>query len=119
MEDNPTLKANNTKKKVQPHPQKQYPQQDISEENGLTAKQFLEEQSSPVPPSLNLLPFTLKHLPSIITDYILVTNKFRIKGRELSASLDSNTLSVYRHGDNTLVMQTCYTQENWYEKIQT
>ncbi|KOP24381.1 hypothetical protein AMR41_21840 [Hapalosiphon sp. MRB220] len=119
LEDNPTLKANNTKKKVQPHPQKQYPQQDISEENGLTAKQFLEEQSSPVPPSLNLLPSTLKHLPSIITDYMLVTNNFRIKGRELSASLDSNTLSVYRHEDNTLVMQTCYSQGNWYEEIPT
>ncbi|MDZ8263101.1 relaxase/mobilization nuclease domain-containing protein [Nostoc sp. ChiQUE01b] len=112
LEDNPTLKANKTKKKVQPHPQKQYPQQDISEENGLTAKQFLEEQFSPVPPSLNLLPSTLKHLPSIITDYMLVTNNFRIKGQELSASLDSNTLSVYRHGDNTPVMQTCYSQRN-------
>ncbi|MBD2614036.1 relaxase/mobilization nuclease domain-containing protein [Tolypothrix sp. PCC 7601] len=119
LEDKPTLKANNTKKQVQPHPQKQYPQQDISEENGLTAKQFLEEQSSPVPPSLNLLPSTLKHLPSIITDYMLVTNNFRIKGRELSASLDSNTLSVYRHGDNTPVMQTCYSHGNWYEEIQT
>jgi hypothetical protein len=120
LEDNPTLKANNTKKKVQPHPQKQYPQQDISEENGLsTAKQFLEEQSSHVPPSLNLLPSTLKHLPSIITDYMLVTNNFRIKGRELSASLDSNTLSVYRHGDNTPVMQTCYSQRTWYEEIPT
>lgn len=119
LEDNPTLKANNTKKKVQPHPQKQYPQQDISEENGLTAKQFLEEQSSPIPPSLNLLPSNLKHLPSIITDYMLVTNNFRIKGRELSASLDSNTLSVYRHGDNTPVMQTCYSQRTWYEEIPT
>ncbi|PLZ98953.1 hypothetical protein CI594_11465 [Fischerella thermalis CCMEE 5196] len=118
-EDNPTSEANKTKKKVQPHPKKQYPQQDISEENGLTAKQFLEEQSSPVPPSLNLLSSTLKHLPSIITDYMLVTNNFRIKGRELSASLDSNTLSVYRHGDNTPVMQTCYSQENWYEEIPT
>jgi hypothetical protein len=119
LEDNPTLKANNTKKKVQPHPQKQYPQQDISEENGLIAKQFLEEQSSCVPPSLNLLPSTLKHLPYIITDYMLVTNNFRIKGRELSVSLDSNTLSVYRHEDNTLVMQTCYSQGNWYEEIPT
>jgi len=119
LEDNPTLKANNTKKQVQPHPQKQYPQQDISEENGLTAKQFLEEQFSHIPPSLNLLPSTLKHLPSIITDYMLVTNNFRIKGRELSASLDSNTLSVYRHGDNTPVMQTCYSQGNWYEEIPT
>lgn len=119
LEDKPTLKANNTKKQVQPHPQKQYPQQDISEENGLTAKQFLEKQSSPVPPSLNLLPSTLKHLPSIITDYMLVTNNSRIKGRELSASLDSNTVSVYRHGDNTPVMQTCYSQRTWYEKIPT
>ncbi|WP_243713783.1 relaxase/mobilization nuclease domain-containing protein [Nostoc sp. 106C] len=119
LEDKPTLKANNTKKQVQPHPQKQYPQQNISEENGLTAKQFLEEQSSHVPLSLNLLPSILKHLPSIITDYMLVTNNFRIKGRELSASLDSNTLSVYRHGDNTPVMQTCYSQRNWYEEIPT
>ncbi|MBD2254379.1 relaxase/mobilization nuclease domain-containing protein [Nostoc parmelioides FACHB-3921] len=118
-EDNPTSEANNTKKKVQPHPQKQCPQQDISEENGLTAKQFLEEQSSPTPPSLTLLPSTLKHLPSIITDYMLVTNNSRIKGRELSASLDSNTLSVYRHGDNTPMMQTCYSQGNWYEEIPT
>ncbi|WP_229548005.1 hypothetical protein [Nostoc sp. CHAB 5836] len=119
LEYNPTSEANKTKKKVQPHPKKQHPQQDISEENGLSAKQFLEEQSSPVPPSLNLLPSTLKHLPSIITDYMLVTNNFRIKGRELSASLDNNTLSVYRHGDNTPVMQTCYSQGNWYEEIRT
>ncbi|WP_242062963.1 relaxase/mobilization nuclease domain-containing protein [Nostoc sp. FACHB-145] len=119
LEDNPTLETNKTKKKVQPHPKKQHPQQDISEENGLTAKQFLEEQSSPIPPSLNLLPSNLKHLPSIITDYMLVTNNFRIKGRELSASLDSNTLSVYRHGDNTPVMQTCYSQRTWYEEIPT
>ncbi|BAY19936.1 hypothetical protein NIES21_58060 (plasmid) [Anabaenopsis circularis NIES-21] len=118
-EDNPTSEANKTKKKVQPHPKKQHPQQDISEENGLTAKQFLEEQYPPIPPFLNLLPSTLKHLPSIITDYMLVTNNFRIKGRELSASLDSNTLSVYRHGDNTPVMQTCHSQGNWYEEIPT
>jgi hypothetical protein len=65
------------------------------------------------------LPSTLKHLPSIITDYMLVTNSFRIKGRELSAILDSNTLSVYRHEDNTPVMQTCYSQGNWYEEIPT
>lgn len=119
LEDNATLKANNTKKKVQPHPQKQHPQQDISEENGLTAKQILEEQSSPIPASVTLLPSTLKHLPSIITDYMLVTNNFRIKGRELSASLDGNTLSVCRHGDNTPVMQTYYSQGNWYEEIPT
>lgn len=50
---------------------------------------------------------------------MLVTNNFRIKGRELSASLDSNTVSVYRHGDNTPVMQTCYSQRTWYEKIPT
>jgi hypothetical protein len=50
---------------------------------------------------------------------MLVTNNFRIKGRELSASLDSNTLSVYRHGDNTLVMQTYYSDGIWYEEIQT
>nr|MDZ8016423.1 relaxase/mobilization nuclease domain-containing protein [Nostoc sp. ZfuVER08] len=119
LEDNPTLKANKTKKKVQPHPKKQYPQQDISEENGLTAKQILEEQSSPISTSLNLLPSTLKHLPSIITGYMLVTNNFRIKGRELSASLNANILTVYRHGDNTPVMQACYSQGNWYEGIPT
>jgi hypothetical protein len=50
---------------------------------------------------------------------MLVTNNFRIKGRELSASLDGNILTVYRHGDNTPVMQTCYSQGNWYEEIPT
>ncbi|MCC5668727.1 relaxase/mobilization nuclease domain-containing protein [Nostoc sp. CHAB 5784] len=118
LEDNSTSKANKTKKKVQPHLNEQHPQQDISEENGLsTAKQILQEQSSPTP-SLTLLPSTLKHLPSTITDYMLVTNNFRIKGRELSASLDANILTVYRHED-TLVMQTCYSQGNWYEEIPT
>ncbi|MCC5600631.1 hypothetical protein [Nostoc favosum] len=50
---------------------------------------------------------------------MLVTNNIRIKGRELSASLDTNILIVYRHGDNTPVMQTCYSQGNWYEEIPT
>ncbi len=50
---------------------------------------------------------------------MLVTNNSRIKGRELSASLDTNILTVYRHGDNTPVMQTCYSQGNWYEEIPT
>lgn len=120
LEDKPTSEANKVKKKVQPHLKEQHPQQDISEENCLsTAQQILEEQSSPVHASVTLLPSTLKHLPSTITDYMLITNNFRIKGRELSAILDSNTLSVYRHGDNTPVMQTCYSQGNWYEEIQT
>ncbi|WP_228013534.1 hypothetical protein [Nostoc edaphicum] len=119
LEYNPTSEANKTKKKVQPHPKKQHPQQDISEENGLTTQQILEEQSSLIPASVTLLASTLKHLPFIITDYMLVTNNFRIKGRELSASLDSNTLSVYRHGDNTPVMQICYSQGTWYEEIPT
>ncbi|MGF2010626.1 relaxase/mobilization nuclease domain-containing protein [Nostoc sp. DedVER01b] len=120
LEDKPTSEANKVKKKVQPYLKEQHPQQDISEENRLsTAQQILQEQSSPTPFFPNLLPFNLKHLPSIITDYMLVTNNFRIKGRELSASLDSNTLNVYRHGDNTPVMQTCYSQGTWYEEIPT
>ncbi|WP_223269881.1 hypothetical protein [Nostoc sp. 'Peltigera membranacea cyanobiont' 213] len=120
LEDKPTSEANKVKKKVQPHLKEQNPQQDISEENGLsTAKQILQEQSSPTPPFPNLLPSNLKHLPSTITDYMLITNNFRIKGRELSASLDANILTVYRHGDNTPVMQTCYSQGNWYEEIPT
>ncbi|MHC5717251.1 MAG: relaxase/mobilization nuclease domain-containing protein, partial [Nostoc sp.] len=119
-EDNPTSEANKIKKKVQPHLREQHTQQDISEENRLsTAQQILQEQSSPTPPFPNLLPSNLKHLPSTITDYMLVTNNFRIKGRELSASLDGNILTVYRHGDNTPVMQTCYSQGNWYEDIPT
>jgi Relaxase/Mobilisation nuclease domain len=119
LEYNPTSEANKTKKKVQPHPKKQHPQKDISEEKGLTTQQILEEESSLIPASVTLLPSTLKHLPSIITDYMLVTNNFRIKGRELSASLNANILTVYRHGDNTPVMQTCYSQGEWYEEIRT
>ncbi|MCC5625786.1 hypothetical protein LC574_32770, partial [Nostoc sp. CHAB 5715] len=120
LEDKPTSKANKVKKKVQPHLKEQHPEQDISEENRLsTAQQILQEQSSPTPPFPNLLPSNLKYLPSTITDYMLVTNNFRIKGRELSASLDANILTVYRHGDNTPVMQTCYSQGNWYEEIPT
>ncbi|MEH1934198.1 MAG: hypothetical protein V7L14_10815 [Nostoc sp.] len=120
LEDKPTSEANKVKKKVQPHLKEQHLQQDISEENRLSAaQQVLQEQSSPTPPFPNLLPFNLKHLPSTITDYMLVTNNFRIKGRELSASLDANILTVYRYGDNTLVMQTCYSQGNWYEEIPT
>ncbi|WP_225225465.1 relaxase/mobilization nuclease domain-containing protein [Komarekiella delphini-convector] len=114
LEDKPTSEANKVKKKVQPYLKEQHPQQDISEENRLSA-----EQSSPTPPFPNLLPSNLKHLPSTITDYMLVTNNFRIKGRELSTSLDANILTVYRHGDNTPVMQTCYSQGNWYEEIPT
>ncbi|WP_256875420.1 relaxase/mobilization nuclease domain-containing protein [Nostoc sp. C052] len=120
LEDKPTSEANKVKKKVQPYLKEQHPQQDISEENRLsTAQQILQEQSSPTPPFPNLLPSNLKHLPSTITDYMLVTNNFRIKGRELSASLNGNILTVYRHGDNTPVMQTCYSQGNWYEEIPT
>ncbi len=60
-----------------------------------------------------------EHLSSIITDYMLVTNSPRINGRELSASLDGNILTVCRHGDNTPVMQTRYYNGNWYEEIPT
>ncbi len=120
LEEKPTSEANKVKKKVQLHLKEQHPQQDISEENRLsTAQQILQEQSSPTAPFPNLLPSNLKHLPSTITDYMLVTNNFRIKGRELSASLDANILTVYRHGNNTPVMQTCYSQGNWYEEIPT
>ncbi|WDD36824.1 hypothetical protein PQG02_33795 (plasmid) [Nostoc sp. UHCC 0926] len=37
----------------------------------------------------------------------------------MSASLDTNILTVYRHGDNTPMIQTCYSQGNWYEEIPT
>ncbi|MBD2337375.1 relaxase/mobilization nuclease domain-containing protein [Calothrix sp. FACHB-156] len=120
LEDQPTSEANKANKKVQPHLKEQHSQQDISEENRLsTAQQILQDQSSPTLPFSNLLPSNLKHLPSTITDYMLVTNNSRIKGRELSAYLDTNILTIYRHGDHTPVMQTCYSQGDWYEKIPT
>ncbi|MCC5670117.1 hypothetical protein LC653_41590 [Nostoc sp. CHAB 5784] len=50
---------------------------------------------------------------------MLVTNNFCIKGRELSASLDANLLTVYRHEDNTPVMQIYYSQGKWYEEVPT
>ncbi|NJM74394.1 MAG: hypothetical protein HC862_32555 [Scytonema sp. RU_4_4] len=67
----------------------------------------------------NTLPLTLEHLPSVIINYMLVTNSPRIKGRELSASLDENILSVYRHQDDTPIMQTRYVEGNWYEEKPT
>ncbi|RAM48005.1 MAG: hypothetical protein C6Y22_30280 [Hapalosiphonaceae cyanobacterium JJU2] len=60
-----------------------------------------------------------EHLSLIITDYMLVTNSPRINGRELSASLDGNILTICRHGDNTPIMQTSYHDGNWYEEIPT
>ncbi|MFL9458425.1 hypothetical protein AB0758_46460 [Tolypothrix bouteillei VB521301_2] len=61
----------------------------------------------------------IKDLATVITNYMLVTNSYRINGRELSASLDGNVLTVYRHGDDIPVMQTRYRNGNWHEEIST
>ncbi len=101
-----------------------------SKEKKTTATQSPQfHQEELLEPSKKLLPSThpsgnrpkgiYEHLPSIITDYMLVTNSHRINGRELSATLDGNILTVCRHGDNTPVMQTCYHDGNWYEEIPT
>jgi len=91
----------------------QHSQESPPEETFLpTTEQLPSEQS---PSEETLLPSHLCHLPSTITDYMLVTNRLRINGRELSASLDENVLSVCRHGDNTPVMQTQYSEGKWYE----
>lgn len=56
-------------------------------------------------------------LATVITDYMLVTNSPRINGRELSASLDGNVLTVCRHGNDIPVMQTRYHDGKWHEEI--
>ncbi|MBR8838781.1 MAG: relaxase/mobilization nuclease domain-containing protein [Stigonema ocellatum SAG 48.90 = DSM 106950] len=58
-------------------------------------------------------------LATVITDYMLVTNSPRINGRELSASLDGNILTVCRHGNEIPVMQTRYHDGKWHEEIPT
>ena len=58
-------------------------------------------------------------LATVITDYMLVTNSPRINGRELSASLDGNVLTVCRHGNDIPVMQTRYHDGKWHEEIPT
>ncbi|NMF63255.1 hypothetical protein DP113_34520 (plasmid) [Brasilonema octagenarum UFV-E1] len=93
---------------------------------GSTPEETLQHQSEVSTPAQadgfltpNTLPLTLEHLPSVITNYMLVTNSPRIKGRELSASLHENILTVYRHQDDTPVMQTRYVEGNWYEEKPT
>ncbi|KYC34630.1 hypothetical protein WA1_50980 [Scytonema hofmannii PCC 7110] len=61
----------------------------------------------------------IKDLATVITNYMLVTNSYRINGRELSASLDGNVLTVCRHGDDIPVMQTRYHNGKWHEEIPT
>ncbi|MUG91712.1 relaxase/mobilization nuclease domain-containing protein [Scytonema sp. UIC 10036] len=61
----------------------------------------------------------IKDLVTVITNYMLVTNSYRINGRELSASLDGNVLTVCRHGDDIPVMQTRYHNGKWHEEIPT
>ena len=60
-----------------------------------------------------------KHLATVITDYMLVTNSPRINGRELSAKLDGNVLTVCRHGNDIPMMQTRYYEGKWHEEIPT
>ncbi|MDF5732145.1 MAG: relaxase/mobilization nuclease domain-containing protein [Rhizonema sp. PD38] len=72
-----------------------------------------------LPAPLAPLPPNIKHLATVITDYMLVTNNLRINGRELSASLDGNVLTVCRHGNDIPVMQTRYHDGKWHEKIPT
>ena len=50
---------------------------------------------------------------------MLVSNSSRINGQELNASLDGDVLTVCRNEDNTPVMQTQYSEGNWYEEILT
>ena len=50
---------------------------------------------------------------------MLITNSPRINGRELSASLDGNVLTVCRHGNDIPVMQTRYHDGKWHEEIPT
>ncbi|KAB8314457.1 hypothetical protein SD81_038565 [Tolypothrix campylonemoides VB511288] len=138
LEDKVTAATGGTKRKVQFSQQEQrsrqsLPPQEESEIEQSSQAQLKEQHSQDSPPEETFLPTTeqlpskqsaseetllpshLCHLPSTITDYMLVTNRLRINGRELSASLDENVLSVCRHGDNTPVMQTQYSEGKWYE----
>jgi hypothetical protein len=80
------------------------------------AEQVPIEQS---PREKALLASAICHLPSVITDYMLVTNNYHINGRELSAFLVKNILTVCRHGHDAPVMQVRYHDDGWYEEIQT
>ncbi|NEU71759.1 relaxase/mobilization nuclease domain-containing protein [Hassallia byssoidea VB512170] len=58
-------------------------------------------------------------LSSVITEYMLAANSPRIRGKELSASQDGDILTVWRHSDDTPVMQTRKSDGKWYEEIPT
>jgi Relaxase/Mobilisation nuclease domain len=90
----------------------------IEPENKSQKKNSLpEEEAPPEKPSRSPLASSIKHLPKIITDYMLVNNSARINGRELSASLDGDMLTVCRHRENIPVMQAKYEQGDWYENV--
>ena len=89
----------------------------IEPENKSQKENFLVEETPPEKPSLNPLESSIRHLPKIITDYMLVTNSPRINGRELSANLDGDMLTVFRHRENIPVMQAKYEQGDWFENV--
>ncbi len=65
-------------------------------------------------PQPQLLNAELQHLPKIITNYMLAANSAVLRGKELTAILDGNTLTVKRNGEDNPVMEAVLENKNWY-----
>ncbi|MBW4512899.1 MAG: relaxase/mobilization nuclease domain-containing protein [Scytonematopsis contorta HA4267-MV1] len=65
-------------------------------------------------PQFELLDAELQHLPKIITDYMLAANSPVLRGKEVTATLDGNTLTLKRNGENNPIIEAVLDNESWY-----